>query len=456
MSFPHGMAERDVAEVDKWRAAWLPAVLFGHPAVFALRGISGCGKSSIARELCSGRGGMSAIVSADDYFIHTDGAYHFDATKLGHAHAFCRQRLREALDQRVHTIIVDNTSCMAWELAAVEQVLIDAHAAGVTAHAFVVIEAGYDESGVAAAIGFSRNLHSVPWLSIVRQYSRFEPDARALRVPIFLGSNDRTFLLSPEAKKMMRQAIAEREKVLAEVTASLTAKLLSTREGAHKVAFSALFLSEASRDTLLAYVPVEVQKSLSPLADHVTLLHAASVAPLTIQLSAFVGTRMRLRVRGFVVGDGVVAASVDWPRAVQRALASAEEAKDALSLASGDGDGDGDDEPSAIDDSMIQTTSSFVWELLRAASVGGTAPPRHALGLNTFPHVTVATLPGVSARTSNDLLDKVNGACTSITRKLTIEACFGVAVYDRRGHAGRLNIANADEWRQWLTEKSKQ
>jgi hypothetical protein len=166
---------------------------------------------------------------------------------------------------------------------------------------------------------------------------------------------------------------------------------------------------------------------------------------------------LRLRVHGFVVGDGVVAASVDWPSAVRRALANArDENDDALSgsLASGDDDGDGDDVPTAADDSTVQTTTSFAREVLRAASLNGAVPPRHGLGLNTFPHVTVATLPGISARTSNDLLDKVNGACAFTTRKLSIEVFFGVAVYDRRGLAGRLNIAKADEWRQWLTEKT--
>ena len=61
--------------------------------MFIMRGISGSGKSTKAREIMAKEnscGNAAIICSADDFFM-ASGKYKFDASKLGQAHAWCRQ-----------------------------------------------------------------------------------------------------------------------------------------------------------------------------------------------------------------------------------------------------------------------------------------------------------------------------------------------------------------------------
>lgn len=76
-----------------------------------LRGVSGSGKSSLAKEL--GKNGV--IYSTDDFFNQT-GEYLFDAKKLGQAHQWNQKRTEEAMQQEMPLIVVDNTSTQKFEL----------------------------------------------------------------------------------------------------------------------------------------------------------------------------------------------------------------------------------------------------------------------------------------------------------------------------------------------------
>lgn len=72
--------------------------------LYIMRGCSGSGKSTIAKEL----GGT--ICSADDYFIK-DGTYNFDPKKLGSAHNYCRVKAVFALKSKTPVVVIDNTNC---------------------------------------------------------------------------------------------------------------------------------------------------------------------------------------------------------------------------------------------------------------------------------------------------------------------------------------------------------
>ena len=74
-----------------------------------LRGVSGSGKSTVAKEI----GGE--VFSTDDYFMK-DGEYQFNPKELTKAHAWNRNRVKEALENGVSPVVVDNTNTQKWEM----------------------------------------------------------------------------------------------------------------------------------------------------------------------------------------------------------------------------------------------------------------------------------------------------------------------------------------------------
>jgi predicted kinase len=82
--------------------------------LFLLRGLPGAGKSTMAKSL----GGE--FVESDRYFMKY-GNYEFDATKLGEAHAWCREQVKNWMEvdnagYGVNRIIVANTFTQDWEM----------------------------------------------------------------------------------------------------------------------------------------------------------------------------------------------------------------------------------------------------------------------------------------------------------------------------------------------------
>lgn len=86
-----------------------------------MQGVSGAGKSTLARKLVrtvSSRGAYAQIVSADDFFCDSSGAYNFDPAKLGEAHDACfRKFLKFLMYERTELIVVDNTNTQAVQIA---------------------------------------------------------------------------------------------------------------------------------------------------------------------------------------------------------------------------------------------------------------------------------------------------------------------------------------------------
>lgn len=73
-------------------------------------GASGSGKSTKVKELSKK---LNAVVcSADHYFYDIFGKYHFDPSKLGHAHKMCYEKAQRTLEQNLDAII-DNTNANA-------------------------------------------------------------------------------------------------------------------------------------------------------------------------------------------------------------------------------------------------------------------------------------------------------------------------------------------------------
>lgn len=81
--------------------------------MFIMKGISGSGKSTVARNL---RDTFShSYHSADDFFNKT-GEYIFDFTQLKEAHQSCQLGAIEAAERHQNVIIIDNTNVRNWEM----------------------------------------------------------------------------------------------------------------------------------------------------------------------------------------------------------------------------------------------------------------------------------------------------------------------------------------------------
>jgi len=77
--------------------------------LFLVRGLPGCGKSTLASNFLSGVD-SGAMLAADDYFTNeSTGEYTFDPTKLSEAHRDCQNRCEQCMQNDVEHIVVHNT-----------------------------------------------------------------------------------------------------------------------------------------------------------------------------------------------------------------------------------------------------------------------------------------------------------------------------------------------------------
>ena len=81
-----------------------------------MRGPPGSGKSSLVKILKILYAGIVTVCSADDYFTHSDGSYHFDTLKLKIAHQTCQQKAQQSCRDSVNTVVIDNTNICKWEM----------------------------------------------------------------------------------------------------------------------------------------------------------------------------------------------------------------------------------------------------------------------------------------------------------------------------------------------------
>jgi predicted ATPase len=90
--------------------------------LYIVRGLSGSGKSSIARELVNpiwdseSETFIKDFYSADDYFTDKKGNYNFNPNKLKEAHEQCQKNVELAMQRDcVRKVAVANTFSQAWE-----------------------------------------------------------------------------------------------------------------------------------------------------------------------------------------------------------------------------------------------------------------------------------------------------------------------------------------------------
>lgn len=139
--------------------------------VFIMRGLPGSGKSSRAWCLRAERmptAQTSKVVSADDFFVALGrGAYAFDPTRVGDAHAWCKGIFIDCLLSGVECVVLDNTNTQLWEFA---DYLHLAALLGYEVEVVDLFDGGLSDEALAA-----RNTHGVPLKSIQAMRARWEP-----------------------------------------------------------------------------------------------------------------------------------------------------------------------------------------------------------------------------------------------------------------------------------------
>jgi len=114
--------------------------------VIILRGLPGCGKSTLQK-----RDYPAAVVASADQFFLVDGEYRFNPALLGEAHGACFRTFIGALQAGESLVVVDNTAISVAEIAPY---VLGAQAYGYSAE-IVTLRC---DPAVAAA----RNTHGVP------------------------------------------------------------------------------------------------------------------------------------------------------------------------------------------------------------------------------------------------------------------------------------------------------
>jgi len=126
--------------------------------VIILCGISGSGKSTRVAKFYP-----EAMVCSADHFFMVGGEYRFDPSKLPQAHGSCLKQFVSCLQEKVETVVVDNTNTTVAEVAP---------------YAALALAYGYDLRieilKVDAQVAAARNLHGVPLVGIVKMAERLE------------------------------------------------------------------------------------------------------------------------------------------------------------------------------------------------------------------------------------------------------------------------------------------
>jgi hypothetical protein len=132
-----------------------------------IRGLSGCGKTTMASLICSDDEDR-LMISADDYFTSEDGVYSFDFTKLKVAHEWCKSEVASAMDEDWGVIVVHNTFTRKWE---VDPYLNLASKNEYQVHILSLFDGGLSDLQLS-----QRGLHSLPTHQIQKQRRRWEND----------------------------------------------------------------------------------------------------------------------------------------------------------------------------------------------------------------------------------------------------------------------------------------
>ncbi len=94
-----------------------------------MRGMSGAGKSFLAKQLAGATGQQFA---ADDYFMDEQGNYNWSGDRVQAAHQWNHKRIIEAINQDVSPVIMDNTNISKWDLKQSKPLIEYAESMGYT------------------------------------------------------------------------------------------------------------------------------------------------------------------------------------------------------------------------------------------------------------------------------------------------------------------------------------
>jgi len=143
---------------------------------FIIRGLSGSGKSTIARMIKTfiendeiKRENSCKIISTDDFFMEA-GVYKFDPKLLGKNHALAFEAFVDALkpESNYRAVILDNTNTQYWEYKEYIKV---AKEANWDIQVMIIGQPKDDEHVLQCA---ERNSHGVPLEAIMRMSNRFQ------------------------------------------------------------------------------------------------------------------------------------------------------------------------------------------------------------------------------------------------------------------------------------------
>jgi tRNA uridine 5-carbamoylmethylation protein Kti12 len=140
----------------------------GNKELILVRGLPGSGKSFLSNELA---GKTGSIFASDDFFME-DGNYNFDLDKLPEAHAWNRDRVLNAIKQKVSPVIWDNTNITMDELKFTLPAIKLAEAEG--------YEVRIEQANTPWAFDIDelekRNTHNVPREVIQSKLDKWVPD----------------------------------------------------------------------------------------------------------------------------------------------------------------------------------------------------------------------------------------------------------------------------------------
>uniref|UniRef100_A0A1I8F0A2 Smr domain-containing protein n=1 Tax=Wuchereria bancrofti TaxID=6293 RepID=A0A1I8F0A2_WUCBA len=136
----------------------------GHHVMVIMRGIPGSGKSYLASDLVSGTNG--AVFNTDKYFMQ-NGVYRFDPTKLDEYHQKNWKEAKDAIQQGIKPIIIDNTNIFVTHMKP----YINLAVKNLYEIYFVEPETEWKKSAKECA---RRNAHSVPEEKIAYMAECFE------------------------------------------------------------------------------------------------------------------------------------------------------------------------------------------------------------------------------------------------------------------------------------------